>query len=184
MEWYYLAGVEPRGPVGDTDLVALFRSGQLGATSMLRRPGMPDWLPASRVDGLPIGCLYTSVPAPPSPAPPMPPIMLPRSVASAEDATLPMLLPVRVDGFALAAGYLAFLAPLMIVALTNLPVALRAIFSIPGVLGFVLGAVALRRLRRNPSARGKVRAWMGVAVPAAVLAFMAAGLLGRQLGAF
>lgn len=114
----------------------------------------------------------------------MPPIMLPRSVASAEDATLPMLLPVRVDGFALAAGYLAFLAPLMIVALTNLPVALRAIFSIPGVLGFVLGAVALRRLRRNPSARGKVRAWMGVAVPAAVLAFMAAGLLGRQLGAF
>ena len=142
---------------------------------MLRRDDMPDWRQASLVEGLPPGCLGVSASVPP--APPMPPIAIPPRVASGEDAAISMLVPVRVDGFALCAGYLAFLAPLMIVTLLPLPGALRVIFTIPGLLGFALGLIALRRIKKNPSARGKVRAWMGVAAPAAMLAILAVILL-------
>lgn len=40
-----------------------------------------------------------------------------------------------------------------------------------------LGLVALHRIKKNPSARGKVRAWMGVAAPAAMLAIVVVILL-------
>ncbi len=40
-----------------------------------------------------------------------------------------------------------------------------------------LGLVALHRIKKNPPACGKVRAWMGVAAPASMLAIVVVILL-------
>ena len=174
MAWHYLVGSDKFGPVRDADLVMLFRSGQLNRASMLWREGMTEWRPAFQAPGLPAGCVDASPPPPPPPAgAPLPPVMSAPVAPSGEDAAISMLLPVGVDGFALAAGYLAFLSPLMVVALFPGLGAIRIVFPIPGLLGCVLGVIALNRLKQNPSARGKVRAWLGLAVPAATFVVVA-----------
>jgi len=160
-------------------------TGRFITTDLAWREGMAEWSPASQVPGLPAGCLGAAVPPPPGPAAsPLPPVMPASGSPSVGDAAISLLVPVGVDGFAMASGYLAFLAPLMFVALLPGLGELRIVFPLPGLLGCALGLIALRRLKRNPSARGKVRAWMGVALPAAVFALMLVAVFagGLRLG--
>ena len=173
MAWHYQVGSDKFGPVRDAELVVLFRSGRLNHASMLWRDGMTEWRPAFQVPGLPPECLTAAPPPPPPTGAQLPPVMSAPDAPSSEDVAISMLVPVGVDGFALAAGYLAFLAPLMIVALLPGLGAVRIIFPIPGLLGFALGIIALRRLKQKPSARGKVRALIGVAVPAVMAVLLA-----------
>lgn len=80
-----------------------------------------------------------------SPPPPPPVIMPVRSVA-APDESLKMLVPLGVDPVALIAGYLG----------------LFCLIIVPSPLALGFGIWALVRLRRNPAARGRVRAWFAI----------------------
>lgn len=184
MAWFCIIGADRVGPVGDSELVALFGAGRLNPSSLVWREGMAEWRAALQVADLPPGCLSAVVPLPPPPVVPVPPVAMPPQAPSGEDAAISMLVPVGVDGFALAAGYLALLSPLMFVALLPSMGALRVIFAIPGVLALVLGVIALRRLKQKPSARGSVRAWMGVGVPGGVLATMLVLYVAARAGVF
>lgn len=65
-EWYYLASGEERGPVTGERLRQLAQSGDLAATDLVWRDGMPQWLPASRLG------LVRKEPVPPPLPPPVP----------------------------------------------------------------------------------------------------------------
>jgi hypothetical protein len=66
---------------------------------------------------------------------------------AADDRVLEWVIPVNRSGLAIAAGY---------VGLVTLP------FLILGPVAVLLGFLALADIRRNPSKRGKGRAWFGI----------------------
>jgi uncharacterized RDD family membrane protein YckC len=49
MNWFYAENGQQRGPISDSDLVALAENGTLKGDSLLWREGMPDWQPVNRV---------------------------------------------------------------------------------------------------------------------------------------
>ncbi len=71
------------------------------------------------------------------------------------EAVLKHLLPIKTSAWAIAAGYLGLLSPLMI-------------FAPPAI---ICGIVALIRINKRPGLRGHVRAWVGIAM----------GLLGTAM---
>lgn len=71
------------------------------------------------------------------------------------DAALKHLLPIRTSAWAIAAGYLGLLSPLMI-------------FAPPAI---ICGITALVRINKRPGLRGHVRAWVGIVM----------GLLGSTM---
>jgi hypothetical protein len=66
-EWYYAKNKQRVGPVTETQLQELVRSGELGPADMVWKQGMAKWQPAGSVDGL----LPKSPPVQPEP-PPLP----------------------------------------------------------------------------------------------------------------
>ncbi|MEZ5299954.1 MAG: DUF4328 domain-containing protein [Verrucomicrobiales bacterium] len=44
MEWYYTEGGSQKGPVSETEIVTLFQNGALGASALVWREGMQDWI--------------------------------------------------------------------------------------------------------------------------------------------
>jgi len=64
----------------------------------------------------------------------------------ADDPALDLLIPLHVDFWALAAGYLALFSVLLF----------------PGPFALATGIMGLVRIRRTPGARGHVRAWLGI----------------------
>ncbi len=51
-EWYYTTNGTRRGPVSGEELSRLARSGQLRATDLVWREGMPDWIPLGQAKEL------------------------------------------------------------------------------------------------------------------------------------
>lgn len=52
VDWHYVREGERAGPVDRDTLADLLRRGSLGRDTLVWCAGMPDWRPASRVDGL------------------------------------------------------------------------------------------------------------------------------------
>ncbi len=50
--WYYGDGEQRNGPVSMKDLANFAASGQIQSDSLVWKPGMADWIPAGKVDGL------------------------------------------------------------------------------------------------------------------------------------
>jgi len=75
---------------------------------------------------------------------------LPSPQALELDSSAKYCLPLGVSIWALAAGYLALFSVLLL----------------PAPFALLSGVMALRDIRRNPSKRGLVRAWLGVAMGA------------------
>jgi hypothetical protein len=106
-------------------------------------------------------------PAAPPPPPPPPPIISTQD--SDLDTAVSMLVPLRVDMFALAAGYLALLSPLgLVLVASSMPWPLRFAFGVPAAMALLLGTLALQHIRRTPGRRGAVRAWLGIILPAVI----------------
>lgn len=52
-QWYYTSGTERQGPVDRVTLTALARSGRIDPRmDLVWAPGMADWIPAGKVEGL------------------------------------------------------------------------------------------------------------------------------------
>lgn len=49
MQWYYVVNDQQNGPVSDSELQLLIRTGQLSRSTLLWREGMADWLPAEQL---------------------------------------------------------------------------------------------------------------------------------------
>jgi len=71
-----------------------------------------------------------------------------------------MVLPLNVSGWAIAAGYLGLFAVLVLPA--------------PFALG--CGIMAIRDLKKHPTRRGRVRAWLGVVMGGLFTTFLIVGL--------
>ena len=154
--WFYSEQGAQRGPVPLATLREMLTRGQLMWTEMVWTVGMPSWSPASNVRELkqPVAPGDRPPPLPPQTinyAGPMPP---PYAEAGTNnlgaDPTLRMLLPVGRSGWAIAAGYLGLLSPLMIFAPFSLIVSIIAIRDIKrrdtrgmgrALLGLIMGAI-------------------------------------------
>jgi len=51
-EWHYTIGGKQAGPVPSAELKQLASTGRLSQTDMVRKEGMPDWVPAGKLKGL------------------------------------------------------------------------------------------------------------------------------------
>jgi hypothetical protein len=51
-EWYYAKNKQQHGPVSSAGLKELAQSGELRPTDKIWKAGLPDWMPASSLDGL------------------------------------------------------------------------------------------------------------------------------------
>ena len=51
-QWYYLNGGQQYGPFGESDLVAMFKSGKLTPDTMVWNEELENWIPACEVNGL------------------------------------------------------------------------------------------------------------------------------------
>ncbi len=107
--------------------------------------------------------------------PPPPPPAAPAQGSHADlDRAVSLLIPLKVDGLAVASGYLALLSPLALVAASSAPVGARLAFLFPAMFAILLGVLAVRRIRRTPGARGIFRAWFGIVLPSLFLALVTA----------
>lgn len=103
-EWFFGSAADKNGPVRETALIAMARSGKLPPTTLVWTEGMPHWLPAGRVP-----LLY-------------PPGTL---AAPAPDGAMHLLLPTGPQsGWALAAGYLGLFSLLPMLSLVTGPLAI------------------------------------------------------------
>lgn len=50
--WYYADGDMDKGPINESQLRELFRSGKLNSNTLIWRDGMKDWVPARQVKGM------------------------------------------------------------------------------------------------------------------------------------
>ena len=172
-EWHYRVGGIQMGPVSSDELVRLFQAGTLDSESMICVSGSSTWLPAAQVAGLPNGCLGTVIRSHPNvqvppPSPPPPPTtggFLEAASTAAEDG-LSLLIPMRVDPFALIAGYLALFAPvgILLLAIPRMPKANLAgrLCFVPVIASICLALMSLSRLRSRPRNRGQGRAWFAM----------------------
>lgn len=152
MAWYYSRDNRQAGPMAWEAIVQSARTGQLRPQDFVWTAGMAQWVPASTVEGL-----FT-----PGAAPPAPPG--PAARPAGEDAVMRALLPVGRSGWAIAAGYLGLLSPLVIFA----PFAL------------LTGIIAIWDMRRHPEKHGMVRAVLGIVMGGLVCAVLLYVLLTRR----
>ena len=180
--WHYQVGGTQKGPVSSDELVRLFQAGALDSESMICTSGSSEWLRAAQVVGLPDGCLGTvtrshpngQVPPPPPP-PPSTASGFSEAASTAVEDGLSLLIPMRVEPFALVAGYLALFVPIgvILLAVRAMPRANMAgrLCFLPVAASVCLGLISLKRLRGKQAHRGEGRAWFAIIV----------GLLGLLL---
>jgi hypothetical protein len=152
-QWFYSQNGQQRGPVALEDLRAMLSSGQVMWSEMVWSDGMANWSQASSV-----GALRQLSSAPGDRPPPLPPQAINyagppppgqyRDVG--EDPKMRMLLPVGRSPWAIVAGYLGLLSPLMIFAPFALIVSIMAIRDIKrrqthgmgrAIFGLIMGAL-------------------------------------------
>ena len=154
-QWFYSHSGQQQGPVPLEQLRAMLSTGQVMWTEMVWSAGMANWSPASTVAAL--RPLSTSPGDRPPPLPPQainyggyapPPRAHYHDVG--EDPKMRMLLPVGRSPWAIIAGYLGLLSPLMIFAPFALIVSIMAIRDIKrrdthgmgrAVFGLIMGAI-------------------------------------------
>jgi hypothetical protein len=135
--WHYSDGVQQAGPVPRATLATMLAQGIVQPTWLVWRNGLPTWVPASRIPEL----------TPPKgyPPPPMQGIsyrMPPAAPPPGADTATRMLIPIGRSPWAIAAGYMGLLSPLLIFA----------------PLAIVLGIVAIVDMRKHPEKHGMGRA--------------------------
>ena len=136
-QWFYSQDGEQRGPVTLEALRAMLAGGQVMWTEMVWSAGMASWSPASAVPDLrpPSASPLSGAAAAPPPLPPQPinyagppPPGERRDIG--EDAGMRMLIPVGRSPWAILAGYLGLLSPLLIFAPFALIVSIMAMRDI------------------------------------------------------
>ena len=152
-QWFYSQNGQQRGPVALDDLRAMLNGGQVMWSEMVWSAGMPNWSPASSVSAL-----RTLSAAPGDRPPPLPPQAInyagpppPGQYRDpGEDPKMRMLIPVGRSPWAIVAGYLGLLSPLMIFAPFALIVSIMAIRDIKrrqthgmgrSIFGLIMGAL-------------------------------------------
>ena len=132
-QWFYSQDGQQRGPVTVETLRAMLAGGQVMWTEMVWSAGMAGWSPASAVPELRPPSASSGAPPPPLPpqainyAGPPPPGQR-RDIG--EDAGMRMLIPVGRSPWAIIAGYLGLLSPLLIFAPFALIVSIMAMRDI------------------------------------------------------
>jgi hypothetical protein len=141
-------------PVGAFDLNQvrqMYASGLLMASDFAWTQGMPDWQS--------LGVLLGSdVP------PAFPPNAQPAAVQNrpAEpNGCLALVIPIGRSGWAIGAGYLGLLSPLVI----------------PAPFAILCGVMAIKDINKNPEKLGLVRAWFGIIAGAAVILMALVGII-------
>ncbi len=137
--WHYSDGVQQAGPVQRAQLMAMIANGTVQPTWLVWRDGMASWAPASSVPEL---ALPPGHAPPPLPAQPLGYRVPPPGPQAEPDAGMRMLIPVGRSGWAIAAGYMGLLSPLLIFA----------------PLAIVFGIVAIIDMQRHPEKHGMGRA--------------------------
>ena len=141
------------GPMSLEEINARLADGRFVAGKTLAwHEGCPDWIPLSQVAGVVL---------PGEPVTPPVPSMPTRSQAGSPEATLNQessgtltsVIPYK-NPMALTAYYLGIFSLIPI---------LGAVLALPAI---VLGVLGLRRHRRNPIAKGKAHAWVGISTGA------------------
>ena len=153
-QWFYSHQGQQRGPVPLDELRAMLAAGQVTWSEMVWSAGMANWVPASQVAALrPVHATPGERP------PPLPPqaINYAGPIARSEryhdvgdDPKMRMLIPVGRSPWAIIAGYLGLLSPLMIFAPFALIVSIIAIRDIKkkethgmgrAVFGLIMGGL-------------------------------------------
>lgn len=133
-------------PVGAFDLNQvrqMYASGLLMASDYAWTQGMPDWQPLGALLGADVP------PAFPPAAQPTPPQNRP----AAPNGCLALVIPIGRSGWAIGAGYLGLLSPLVI----------------PAPFAILCGVLAIKDINKNPEKLGVVRAWFGIVAGSAVM---------------
>jgi len=152
-QWFYSQSGQQRGPVSLDELRVMLSNGQVLWSEMVWSAGMANWSPASSVGAL--RPLSSSPGDRPPALPPQainyagpPPPGQYRDVG--EDPKMRMLIPVGRSPWAIIAGYLGLLSPLLIFAPFALIVSIMAIRDIKrrqthgmgrAVFGLIMGAL-------------------------------------------
>ena len=120
-DWYYAEGNQQRrGPLPETDLAELFRSGRIGLDTWVWREGLPQWRPLSEF-ARELGLSVAAAP------PPLPPTMPARAAAPAP------AMPKR--------GLSGCMIALIIVAACSVPaIAILAAIALPAYQDYTLRA--------------------------------------------
>jgi hypothetical protein len=159
--WHYSDGVQQAGPVQRAMLVAMIANGTVQPTWLVWRAGMPNWAPAASVPEL------AATPGQPMP-PPLPAHALtyhvPPPVPPGQDLGMRVLLPVGRSGWAIAAGYLGLISPIVIFA----------------PLAIIFGIVAIRDMRKHPEKHGMGRAVFALVMGAGSILGFAILILRRM----
>ncbi len=155
-----------RGPATVQVLKEWMVQGAIQPQTQLKSVATGETILASELQGI-----YT-VQAPPSVT--SPPLVAPQAAYPRESpqkqaeayGALDMLVPVRADIFAVAAGYFGLFSLVVIGA----PFAL------------LFGVIALRRIKQNPNRTGKGRAWFGIIMGSLVLILLGFALVASMMG--
>lgn len=155
-----------QGPASVEVLKEWMVQGAIQPQTQLKSVATGETILASELPGIYTVQAPTSVTPPPQIAPQAAyPRESPQKQAEAYSA-LDMLVPVRADIFAVAAGYFGLFSLVVVGA----PFAL------------IFGVIALRRIKQNPNRTGKGRAWFGIIMGSLVLSLAAFALLASVLG--
>ena len=133
MIWHVLMNGAPLGPLSEAELAGWFSSGRLSAGELVWTPGMPGWMPAYQTQ--PFARIFWPAP-----------VAVATQPVSTYDPSLRWVLPVGRSGWAVAAGYLA----------------LFAVLVLPAPFALAIGIIALRDLKRHPAMLGRGRAIFGI----------------------
>ena len=167
--WHYARGGAQMGPVSTETLRQLAHNGHLQRTDLIWRPGMTEWLPASREPSLfPVATAGLPLPPPMPVSPPLAyahPAPYPQPPDIGQDAGMRLLIPVGRSGWAIAAGYLGLIS----------------ILILPAPFALIISIIAIRDIRRNPKHHGMGRAVFGLIMGALGTAVLCIGVVVRML---
>jgi hypothetical protein len=137
-KWYYSRQGQRLGPMPLENLKQALAQGQMLATDLVWKAGLPNWVPAHTIAAL----------MPAGGSPPLGYYTAPPVAADdiGQNAGIRMLLPVGRSGWAIAAGYLGLFSLL--------------IFPAPIALG--ISIIAILDIRRHPDRHGMGRAIFGL----------------------
>lgn len=90
MQWYYAKNGVQMGPVGIDELRAKITSGEISATDMVWREGMPDWRKAAEVQELALAPVSSQQVVPqPTPGPAHSPYAPPSAISGSASKEIP-----------------------------------------------------------------------------------------------
>lgn len=139
-QWYYSSGGQQLGPVDWDKLQGLATSGKLQRADMVWKDGMPDWKPASGIDGLTFAVGPAPAPAP-GPAPFGGPPAAPQYGYPRQGS--PFFSKIGLDGILAASGALAMLLGTFLPWLSNG----ESLFGLDGIsqaqILFIIGIGAI-----------------------------------------